>query len=69
MALSNINQAVAADEPGIAEPLSEEITDAEKVGLGFLNALKWRARLMLWKYWGQQAQFGLHPIPDAFGEI
>ena len=69
MAIPSLYESVSAEGQNINESFADELLSAEKIGLGIWGAMKWRARIILWRYMGQLAQSGLYQTPDEFGEI
>ena len=68
MASSNLSPTHPAMKPNVAEASAEDIPVAEQLGRGFWEALRWRAQNIFWNYMGQQAQLGLYPTSDEYGD-
>jgi hypothetical protein len=68
MASSNLSPTFTALKPGVAEAPVEENPVARQPGRGFWGALRWRTQNIFWNYMAQQAQLGLYPTSDEYGD-
>ena len=68
MASSKLSPAYPAAKPNVAEAPAEKDPAAEQLAQGFWAALRWRAHKIFLNYMGLQAQMGLYPTSDEYGD-